>query len=245
LAATWPVGPRLDELVHRARSFRRNVRKDKIDALSYIPGKGTSSLPVASPDLNANLVWVYVDAQHDYLNDLIYLLGALVVACRNGTADPRRRRLSVRMTASPPERAEQERDLFVDWTREVVQAVVELAASGGANDGRKTAPVHLVFFNRYERRLLLEALARNFPPILEATPPLYDFLTQLAAFDTPAATFLDEEARDFRNSPMTCQSLQSLATYLKFDWSKPQPFRELFKARLFDYVGKLDINGNS
>ena len=28
IAATWPVGPRLDELVHRAKSFRRSVRKD-------------------------------------------------------------------------------------------------------------------------------------------------------------------------------------------------------------------------
>src|SRR5205823_6225052 len=28
LAATWPVGPRLDELIHRARSFRRGIHKD-------------------------------------------------------------------------------------------------------------------------------------------------------------------------------------------------------------------------
>ena len=27
IAATWPVGPRLDELIHRAKSFRRSVRK--------------------------------------------------------------------------------------------------------------------------------------------------------------------------------------------------------------------------
>src|SRR5215213_3018614 len=40
IAATWPVGPRLDELVHRARSFRRSVRKDGTQALPYIPGKG-------------------------------------------------------------------------------------------------------------------------------------------------------------------------------------------------------------
>jgi hypothetical protein len=245
LAATWPVGPRLDELVHRARSFRRSVRKDGTAALGYIPGKGTSSLPVASADLNPNLVWVYLDAQHDYLTDRIYLLGALVVGRQTGSPDPKRRRSIVRITDGPPERAEQERQLFADWTREVIKAVVELAAPGEQRDGRNTAPLHLVFFNRYEQRLLLEALARNFPPILEAAPPLYDFLTQLAAFDTPVATFLDEEARDFRNFPMTCQSLQSLATYLKFDWNSPQPFRELFKARLFDYLGKLDIDGVS
>ena len=67
LAATWPVGPRLDELIHRARSFRRSVRKDGTQALGYIPGKGNSSLPVSTPDLNPNLVRIYLDAQHDYL----------------------------------------------------------------------------------------------------------------------------------------------------------------------------------
>jgi hypothetical protein len=28
IGGTWSVGPRLDELIHRARSFRRSVRKD-------------------------------------------------------------------------------------------------------------------------------------------------------------------------------------------------------------------------
>jgi hypothetical protein len=59
------------------------------------------------------------------------------------------------------------------------------------------------------------------------------------------ATYLDEELRTFKNVPMTCQSLQSVATFLKFDWGKPEPFRERFKARLFDYLGKLDIDGVS
>ena len=90
IAATWPVGPRLDELIHRARSFRRSVRKDGTQALGYIPGKGNSTLPVSTPDLNPNLVRIYLDAQHDYLEDRIYLLGALVVACKDGTPVGRR-----------------------------------------------------------------------------------------------------------------------------------------------------------
>src|SRR5215831_1085986 len=76
IAATWPVGPRLDELVHRARSYRRSVRKDGTQALGYIPGKGNSSLPVSTLELNPNLVRVYVEAHHDYLEGRIYLLGA-------------------------------------------------------------------------------------------------------------------------------------------------------------------------
>jgi len=243
LAATWPVGPRLDELVHRARSFRKTVRKDGTQALSYIPGKGNSSLPVSRPDLNPTLVRIYLDAQHDYLEDRIYLLSALVVACEGG--EPVARRAVIRVTDGPPDTAAKERDLFVAWTRELVRAVVDLAVSDVPPGQKKSAPVHVVFFDRHEQRLVLEALARNFPPILRATPPLYDFLTQVAAFDSPVASYLDEEVRTSKNFPMTCQSLHSLATFLKFDWNQPLPFRKLFHARMFDYLGKLDIDGQT
>jgi len=243
IAATWPVGPRLDELIHRARSFRRSVRKDGTQALSYIPGKGNSSLPVATAELNPNLVRIYIDAQQDYLEERVYLLGALVVACKNGT--PVSRRAVVQMTGGPPDSVAKERKLFVDWTRELVKAVVDLAVSDGPKGEKKSAPIHVVFFDHYEQRLLLEALARNFPPIIQATPPLYDFLTQIAAYDSPVASYLAEELRTFKNFPMTCQSLQSVAAYLKFDWTVPHNFRELFKARMFDYIGKLEIDGVS
>jgi hypothetical protein len=243
LAATWPVGPRLDELVHRAKSFRRSVKKDGTSALPFIPDKGNSSLPVSRPDLNPNLVWLYIDAQHDYLEGRLYLLGAVVVACKDGV--PAARHAVVRMTDGPPDSSAKERDLFVAWTRDLLTAVVELAQPSDPSAEKKSAPIHVVFFDRQEQRLMLEGLARNFPSILDRTPPLYDFLTQLAAFDSPIASFLAEEVRTFKNFPMTCQSLQSLATYLKFDWNTPHNFRELFRERLFDYLGKIDVGGQS
>lgn len=245
LAATWPVGPRLDELVHRAKKFRQAVRKDGTAAVGFIPDAGTGTLPATRPDLNPNLVWVYVDAQYDHLCERVYLLGASVVGCRAGVPDPARRRVVVRMTDGPPDAAAAERELFVGWTRDVVRAVAELAAPGEPRDGKNTAPVHVVFYDRHDQRLLLEGLARNFPPVVAGSPPLYDFLTQFAGFDSPVATFLSEEVRASRNYPMTCQSLQSVATYLKFDWNAPHPFRERFRPRLFDYLGKLEIDGQT
>lgn len=243
IAALWPVGPRLDELVHRARSFRRSVRKDGTQALSYIPGKGNSTLPVSKPDLNPNLVTIFLDAQQDYLEGRVYLLGGLVVARKDGS--PVNKRAVVRLTDGPPDTAAKEGRLFQTWTKEILKAVVELAQGSTSPGEKKSAPIHVVFFDRHEQRVMLDALARNFPPILEATPPLYDFLTQIAAFDSPIASFLDEELRTFKNFPMTCQSLQSVAQYLKFDWNAPHKFRESFKARLFDNVGKLDLAGQS
>ena len=134
----------------------------------------------------------------------------------------------------------------MDWTRELVQAVVDLAVSGAPPGEKKSAPIHVIFFDRYEQRLLLEALARNFPPILEATPPLYDFLTQLAAFDSPDRQLPRRGDADVQELPDDLPDRSSrVATYLKFDWNTPHKFRELFKARLFDYLGKLDIDGAS
>ena len=68
-----------------------------------------------------------------------------------------------------------------------LKAVIELAVSDVAPGEKKSAPIHVIFFNQYEQRLMLEGLARNFPTILTATPPLYDSLTQLAAYDSPIA----------------------------------------------------------
>jgi len=236
LAGLRPLGARLDELVHRARRYHA-WKGDDLTALSYIPSKGYGSLPYCDATHNPNLVRVYIDAQHDYLQDRIYLLGALVVACENGQETPTRRRAVVRLTDGPPETAEQEEALFVDWVRDTIGAIVQLAAPDA--QGQPSAPVHLIFFDSVEQRLLLEGLARHFQSVLGAAP-LYDFVTQLAAFDSPMVTFLDREIAELKNYPMLCQSLQAVAAYLKFDWNEGVAYRRIFRARLFDFWGKLD-----
>jgi hypothetical protein len=240
LGASWPIGQRLDELIHRARRYRSSLKKDQIESLTYIPSKNYGSLPYCDAEHSANLVRIYIDAQHDYLNDRIYLLGALVAACEQGVAAPARRRHIVHIADAPPEKPEEEKQLFVNWIGEALKAIVELAAPD--SEGKKCAPIHVIFFNKYEQRLFLDGLARHFSTVLGATP-LYDFMTQLAAFDSPIATFLDEEIRELKNYPMVCQSLQSVATFLKFDWNSGERYREIFKERVFDYLGKLSQDG--
>ncbi|HET7197118.1 MAG TPA: PD-(D/E)XK nuclease family protein, partial [Burkholderiales bacterium] len=235
LAAAWPVGPHLDELIHRARRYRR-LKGDPLRALSYIPSNGYGSLPYCDAQHNPNLVRIYIDAQHDYLEDRIYLLGALVSAAEGGVEMPARRRSIVHLTDGPPETPAQERELFVGFARALLRAVVEVAAPDEAGEAR--APIHLIFYDHYGQRLLLEGLARHLGSILEATP-LYDFVTQLAAFDSPIVSFLDQEIREQKNYPMLCQSLQAVASQLKFEWKSPEPYSERFHARLFDYWSKF------
>ncbi|HET7037250.1 MAG TPA: AAA domain-containing protein [Thermomicrobiaceae bacterium] len=233
LGASYGVGPHLDELIERAREYQRFQRHEPRRSWE-LPSLGYGSLPYSDEAQNPNLITVYIDAQHDYLHDRIYLAGSLVVARRGGK--PLRRRSLVHLAPRPVEEGDAERDLLVAWVRDTLRAIVELAEPDAK--GEPNAPVHLVLFNSFGRDLLLQGLARHFETVLGLTP-LYDFMTQLAAFDSPVLTFLDEEIRELKNYPMVCQSLQSVATFLKFDWSTPKPFRRIFRERLFDYVGKL------
>ncbi len=234
LAATWPVGQRLDELVHRARRYRR-WKKDDVAALTYIPSKGYGSLPYSDATQNPNLVRVYVDAQHDYLHDRLYLLGALVAGSEGGAEPPGRRRSVVRLSDGPPDSSEREERLLIDWIAATLRAIAEVAAPD--EEGRPRAPIHLVFVDGFAQRVLLEGLARHAGTILGATA-LYDFMTQIAAFDSPLSSFLDREVRDQKNYPMVCQSLQAVAAFLGFDWNAGEvPYRDLFRARLFDFWG--------
>ena len=219
LAATWPVGQRLDELIHRARRYRR-WKKDDVEALSFIPSKGYGSLPYSDATQNPNLIRIYVDAQHDYLLDRTYLLGALVVASEGGVETPERRRSVVRLSDGPPDTLAKEERLFVDWIEATLRAIVELAAPDA--EGQPRAPIHLIFYDGFAQRVLLDGLARHAETILGAIP-LYDFVTQLAAFDSPIASFLDREIRDQKNYPMVCQSLQAVAAFLQFDWNDGTP----------------------
>jgi hypothetical protein len=236
LAAAWPVGPRLDELVYRARRYRA-WRGDPVDAPPFIPSKGYGSLPYCDANHNPNLVRIYIDAQHDYVHDRVYLLGALVVASEAGQEPAQRRRSVVHMTAGPPDTAEREADLFVRWIEDVLQSLAEVAAPD--EDGLPRAPIHLIFYDALQQRILLDGLSRQFAAIVAATP-LFDFITQIAAFDSPMVTFLEHEIRELRNYPMVCQSLHAVAAQRGFDWNQPEPYRRLFHTRMFDFWRKLE-----
>ncbi|MCC7022089.1 MAG: AAA family ATPase, partial [Thermomicrobiales bacterium] len=240
IAGTWPVGPRLDELVHRARRYR-NWQGDDIRYFPYIPSKGYGSLPYSDAKQNPNLVRVFIDAQHDYLDDRLYLLGSLVVGNEAGAPSADRRQSIVKMADGPPDE-EAERSLLIAWIEATIRAIATVAAPD--EEGGPTAPIHLIFFNGFEQRLLLQALSRHARQILAATP-LYDFITQLAAFDSPVATFLDQEIRELKNYPIVCQPLQAVAAMARpggewFDWNAGAPYREIFRERLFDSLGRFD-----
>ena len=233
------LGGRLDELVIRAQAYRKG-QGDDFPTVWDIPGGGRGTLPAVAPDRHPNLVWVYIDAQKDYLNDRLYLLAARVIALDGG--EPVREESIVEMTDGPPDDPLTERAIVGRWAQRVVGAISRLAAPEPLTGARR-APIHLVFHSGQELGDLLDGLSRHLQEVFGATA-LYDFVTQPAAYDSPLVTELADEIRERRNLPLIAQSLVRTSSFQGFDWDSPRPFRQLFRARTFDFVRKLGGDGD-
>src|SRR5262245_6201038 len=115
LAAEWPLGANLDLHVQRARRTAHTWHTD-VAALSWIHKSGFGTLP--DPQAFPGLVQVYLDTQHDFLEDRMYLAAGLV-------AGPRGEREIIEIADSPPSE-EAEAELVVRWVTRLLRAAREV-----------------------------------------------------------------------------------------------------------------------
>ncbi len=169
------------------------------------------------------------------------MLGALVVACEKGVEDlapaPQRRRL----TEGPPDIARDRGAALLAVDRRDAARGCR-AGRAGCRRASRRAPIHLIFWNSFEQRLLLDGLARHFAAILAATP-LYDFMTQIAAFNSPLVTLprpRDPRAEELPDGLPVVAGRRRLSA-LRLEHAVA--YREMFRTRLFDFWGKLDALG--
>ena len=216
LTNQWPVGPNLPLLVQRARRALRRFDAD-IPSTPFIYGAGYGTLP--SDDDHPRLVKVFFDAQHDYLQDRVYMISALVTG-------PFGAQPIVHSTDAPPTE-QSERDLLIAWVLDVIAAMQQVAEAD-------TAPIHLYCYNRYDQKVLLEALKRHLEQVA-ALPIFFDLMTQSPALSQPIISFLSSELEERVNLGLTCNPLHDAARMRGFDWSDDQhEYYRLFRARLFD-----------
>ena len=116
-----------------------------------------------------------------------------------------------------PPTLESERQLLVDWVASVIRAM--RVAAGGPS-----APVHLYCYNRYDQRVLLDALKRHLDSVADLTG-FFDLFTQSPALSQPIISFLYDELRDRGNLGHVCLPLHDAARMLGFDWQDQEyPF---------------------
>jgi Cdc6-like AAA superfamily ATPase len=216
LAAEWPLGANLDLHVQRARRTANNWDAD-VPALSWIHESGFGTLP--DPQAFAGLVQIYLDTQHDFLEDRMYLAAGLVVG-------PRGEKEIVEIADGPPSE-EAEADLVVRWVTRLLEAARDVA------DDRKTY-VHIYVYDAYDQKVVLDAIRRNLDR-LAGLPDFFDLLTETAATSQSMFSFLAQELRERLNLGILCQSLPLAARRLGFDWAfEDVELHRVFQARVFD-----------
>ena len=217
LSTHWPLGGRLPVLVQRARAA---LQRDApgLEAKPFLLGSGFGSLP--DPQRYPDLVKVFLDAQHDYIADRVYLLAALVVG-------PDKTAEIVDMTAAPPDTAA-EQTLLRTWLTRLLPAIAEVA-------GTAHAPLHIYLYDQRDQGVLLTALTRHCDALC-AIPAFYDLLTSSPALTQGMLSFLAEEVRARRNLTPICQNLYRVASALGFAWREGElDFWRLFRTRAFGY----------
>lgn len=212
------IAPKLDRLVQRARAILHRF-DPTVTTYSYLLDGSHSQLPAAEE--NPDLVRIFLDAQSDYLQDRIYLAGALIIG-------PRGQRVATHMTEGPPTTAS-EAQLLMALLGAIVTALPEVAAEPAA------MPLHLYLYDRFEQGVWLDALTRHLDQ-LSSVPAFFDLLTANPAVDQePLLAFLAQEIHDRKNLGIVCQNLYSVATNLKFPWQDETfDFRKTFHDRVFD-----------
>ncbi len=226
LSDKWPVGPKLDRLIQRAaRVLDRSVKVEGVRSYSYFFDAGRSVLP--DDTVYPDLVKIFLDVQTDYLEDRVYLAGALVVG-------PEGRESVVRMTPGVPQE-ETERTLLLDWVAGIFAAVDKVAADPTAT------PVHLYLYNRHDQKFLLDALRRHLD-VFASLPALFDLLTETPALTQSAVSFLYDEVKERSNLPNSGHTLQSVATQLGFKWNDGEDLQyfRLFTQGMFDYLWRRE-----
>lgn len=232
LADDRAIAGRLPELVSRARRYRRSLGDELLER-NEIAGAGYGSLPYSAEDHDPSLVRIYVDVQRDHLVDRLYLASALIQANEGGAPSSARRRSILKLTTEPPATDDIERALLVDFLSELLIAVNEVASPD--ENGELKAPIHLIFYERSGLQALLQALGRHADTVLGSTA-LYDFMTQLPAFDSPLVSLLSDEIRALRNYPVLAPSMYAVARFLGFDWDGDRDLTSIFRSQIFDDV---------
>jgi len=203
LLATDPVvGSKLDWLVQRAQFMLGGIRPNspfasKSRRMPWLTGTGYGSLPEDSASFGADsallsnpdgMIRVYLFVEWDYMLDVISMISARVSCTRY-----RGESLGVsRIIGCLPDEREacldEEKKLLESFFLEVTQAITKIATEVGSPD---EATVHLYFFSRRERDVLMDAVRRQ--PSLISARAVRDLLGLRQAIDQPMFSIVQDE----------------------------------------------------
>jgi hypothetical protein len=198
------IGAKLDWLIQRAQYMLGGIRPSSPNAsrsrwMPWLTGTGYGGLPEDSPSagIDSALVYnpggmirVYLFVEWDYMLDVVSMLSAKV-SCTRYRGEPQT--VSKVIASLPDDRSQcldEEQKLLEDFFKDLTQAIAKVANAGGSPD---EAPIHLYFFSRQERDVLMKAVCRQ-PKIIEARA-VRDLLGLRQAIDQPMFSIIQDEVQ--------------------------------------------------
>ncbi len=196
------VGAKLDWLIERAQFMLGGIRPQSPNAnksrwMPWLTGTGYGSLPEDSPSAGTDspllyspdgLIRVYLFVEWDYMLDVVSMLSAKV-SCTRYKGEPQQ--ISRVIRSLPDDRTQclnEEKALMETFFKDLTDAITKVANAIGSPD---EAPIHLYFFSRQERDVLMKAVCRQ--PSLISARAVRDLLGLRQAIDQPMFSIIQDE----------------------------------------------------
>lgn len=195
------VGAKLDWLIQRAQFMLGGIRPSPYASKSrwmpWLTGTGYGTLPEDSPAAGMDsallynpdgMIRVYLFVEWDYMLDVVSMLSAKV-NCTRYRGEPLY--VSEVIGSLPDDRnqcIDEERAMMEAFFKGLTEAITKVANAVGSPE---EAPIHLYFFSRQERDVLMKAVCRQ--PSLISARAVRDLLGLRQAIDQPMFSILQDE----------------------------------------------------
>ncbi len=198
------IGGKLDWLVERAQYMLAGIRPNSPYAnksrwMPWLNGTGYGSLPEDSPVAGADktltsnpdgMIRIYLFVEWDYMLDVISMISARVDCTSYKGEPPSPSRIIVNLPDDHQEALDEEKKLMEDFFQDLTQAITKIANEVGSP---AEAPIHLYFFSRRERDVLMKSVCRQ--PSLISAQAVRDLLGLRQAIDQPMFSILQDEVQ--------------------------------------------------
>jgi hypothetical protein len=198
------VGPKLDWLIERAQYMISGIRPGSPNAsksrwMPWLTGTGYGSLPEDNPSTGADtslmfspdgMIRVYLFVEWDYMLDIVSLISARVNCTRYRGEPPSISQVVRSLPDDHQTCLDEEKDLLEAFFKDLSAAIQKVANEVGSPD---EAPIHLYFFSRQERDILMKAVCRQ--PSLISARAVRDLLGLRQAIDQPMFSILQDEVQ--------------------------------------------------
>ncbi|MCW4005660.1 MAG: AAA domain-containing protein [Candidatus Bathyarchaeota archaeon] len=204
LLTTDPVvGSKIDGIIERSQFMLGGIRPNSPFALKsrcmpWIPGTGYGSLPEDSPAtadwqlsfMPDGMIRVYLFVEWDYMLDVISLISARVSCTKYRGETVSVSKIIKRLPDEHKEGLDEEKNLLEAFFKDLTDAITKIAVD---IESPEEAPIHLYFFSRYERDILMEAVRRQ--PSLISAKAVRDLLGLRQAIDQPMFSIIQDEVQ--------------------------------------------------